>query len=58
MHAAQQNDSKMPKNSINTSTRLLVDAWRSFPIQNVDQGPSILIELDLQLPLLIDRELG
>jgi hypothetical protein len=36
----------------------LIHTGRSFPIQDVDERPSVLIELDLQLPLFVDRKLG
>jgi hypothetical protein len=35
----------------------LVDAGRSLPVENIHQFPGILIEVNLQLPLLIDHEL-
>src|ERR1700720_3721954 len=40
------------------ASALLVDAGRSFPIDNVYELPSILIELKLQLPLFVDHELS
>ena len=46
----------MPTSS--NPTPPLVDSRSSFPIQNVDQRPSILIKLDLQLPLLVHGKLG
>ena len=36
----------------------LVDAGCSFPIDNVNQLPRVPNEIPLQLPLLIDHELG
>jgi hypothetical protein len=35
----------------------LVNAWRSLPIDNVDQVPRIPDEIHLQLSLLIDHRL-
>ena len=35
-----------------------MDARRAFPIENIDQLPGVLIEVDLQPPALIHHELG
>src|SRR5580765_1250778 len=43
---------------LNTWFRRLVDAGRAFPVENIDQLPGVLIEVNLQLTLLIDHELG
>src|SRR5690348_3721892 len=43
---------------LNTWLRRLVDAGRAFPVENIDQLPGVLIEVNLQLTLLIDHELG
>src|ERR1700735_5771572 len=42
----------------NVETPALVDAWRSFPIDNVKQLPGAPHEIPLQLPLLIDHDFG
>jgi hypothetical protein len=36
----------------------LILAWRSFPIDKIDQLPGILAEIDLQLSFLIYHELS
>lgn len=54
-----RNDRMMPAGSTaRVLSAPLIDTGRPPPIENVDQRPSVLIELDLQLSLLIDRKLG
>ena len=40
------------------TSSLLIHALRSWPVDNVNQLPSVLIEIKLQLPFLVDDELG
>ena len=42
----------------NTPTPALINSGRSLPIENVNQLPRVPNEIYLQLPLLIDLELG